>query len=374
MRDILVYLSNKESISEIQNLFNDENYRLTMIEDLDDVVDACRQDLYEMAMVWPATHEKTADFITLLDANQFKYIPVVAVTRDEKQVPHLMRLPIADLIKLPVPRLEFFYLLNSILDDIDVHATVVKGMNWQGSIAEYNLIDLIQMMEAGGRSEELVMRFGEHTGLVFFHEGKLLDAKFSDLTGEAALYKLAFWPKGQFQTKASSRESSEVAIGKSNQEVLIDLIEALHKQEQLYEDLPGLDEEILKNPLTPKRQLTPLQEKITKLCESPVSLFHLLISLNENNEDILQELKLLFKMSVVGNRSDVETQVKAKQDAGLGSFLAAIFKKKPEIEEGYYYYQGFIEEEEPRGLVIPPLKLQQADIAKIEGRLEGINE
>ena len=172
MHDILVFLLDRESIDEIQNFFKGENYRVTIIDKLEDAADACRQELFDMALVWPAQPEKTADFITLLDANQFKYMPIVAVTRDEKQMENLFHLPIADLIKLPLPRLEFFYLLERVVEDIDVHATVVEGTNWQGSVTEYNLIDLIQMMEAGQRNETLIMRVGKHTGNVFFREGQ----------------------------------------------------------------------------------------------------------------------------------------------------------------------------------------------------------
>jgi hypothetical protein len=369
MHDVLVYLLNSESVNEIRKFFDGESYRVTIIEDLDDAVLACRQELYDIAIAWPATYEKTADLITLFDANQLKYMPIVAVTRDEKQLPHLLRLPIAELIKLPIPRLEFFYILDHLLDDIDVHATVVEGANWQGSLAEYNLIDLLQMMESGERSEELVVRCGDHTGEIFFRNGKIVAAKFNELHGMAALYKLAFWPKGQFQTKTAVAPLSEHIIKKSNQEILLDLVETLHKQEQLYEDLPGLEEELLKNPLAPAGQLTPLQDKIASSCEKPLSLFNLLLLLAESNEDILSELKALQQMNIVGERKEVEAQIKEKGESGLTKMISTLFKKKTTPEEGYYYYQGFIEESKPHGLLLRPLRLKREDLDKIQNKL-----
>lgn len=373
MHDILVFLLDRESIDEIQNFFKGENYRVTIIDKLEDAADACRQELFDMALVWPAQPEKTADFITLLDANQFKYMPIVAVTRDEKQMENLFHLPIADLIKLPLPRLEFFYLLERVVEDIDVHATVVEGTNWQGSVTEYNLIDLIQMMEAGQRNETLIMRVGKHTGNVFFREGQLVNASFNGLSGFPALQKLAFWQKGQFQTKADVDEAPAEDLGKSNHDILIDLISILHKQEQVSEGLPALDDDILKNPLTTIKHLTPLQEKIVKLCETSTSLFQLLLALPESNEDIFLELKLLLKMNLVGKRSDIEAQIKEKEDGiGFGKFFSDLFRKKPAIEEGYYVYEGYIEEAEPYQLIIPDLKLSAADLQKLESKIDGI--
>ena len=229
------------------------------------------------------------------------------------------------------------------------------------------------MMEAGQRNETLIMRVGKHTGNVFFREGQLVNASFNGLSGFPALQKLAFWQKGQFQTKADVDEAPAEDLGKSNHDILIDLISILHKQEQVSEGLPALDDDILKNPLTTIKHLTPLQEKIVKLCETSTSLFQLLLALPESNEDIFLELKLLLKMNLVGKRSDIEAQIKEKEDGiGFGKFFSDLFRKKPAIEEGYYVYEGYIEEAEPYQLIIPDLKLSAADLQKLESKIDGI--
>lgn len=376
MHDILIYLLDKDSEKEARALFSGEKYNLTIVEDLEQVVEVCQQELFDLLLVWPAGYDKTANLMTLLEVNQFDYIPVIPVLKDDPQPEAFLKLPIVDLLRLPLPKPEFFAIIHQAIKDIDVQASMVEGMNWQGSIEEYNLIDLIQMIENGERDAELILSCENKTGYVYFHKGKLVAAEFQAHRGLEALHKMAFWSKGQFETRLSDQSAVKDEIASSTQEVLMVLLEKLLKLGQIYQGLPELGEEIVKNPLIQPVELTPLQDRIANFCQTPMSVFNLLASLADGNEDILLELKIMMQMGLIGRRQEVEALVREEQErSGLSKFFSSIssmFKKKPGAEEAAPAYRIFEDEFIPPKVEIPPLRLSSEDVQKIKTRLEAV--
>jgi len=326
--------------------------------------------------VWPASYEKTNNILTLLEINQFNYIPVIAVLKDDQASDDFLNLPLVDLVQLPVSRPEFFAIIEQVLQDIDVQSSVVEGMNWQGSLEEYSLIDLIQMIETGERDAELTMTYSDKSGLVLFHKGKIIDAEFMNLRGTDALAKLVFWSQGNFTTKLSELETVEDKIKKSNQEILMILVEKLLKQNQLYQGLPEPFEEVVKNPLAQPAELTSLQQKIAKLCATPITIYNLLASLADNNEDIMLELKIMMQMELVGRRQEIEAMVRKEQERSgiskLFSSISSIFKKKAEAGETSAVYSEYEDEMIPPQLTIRSLALEREDFKKIGKKLEAL--
>lgn len=378
MRDILVYLLEKELEEEIRQLFSTEKYKLTFVEVLEDIAEVCQQEFFDLALVWPAGYEKTNNILTLLEINQLNYIPVIAVLKEDQTPDDFLYLPLVDLVRLPVSRPEFFAIIEQVLHDIDVQSSVVEGMNWQGSLEEYSLIDLIQMIEAGERDAELTMSYSDKSGSVLFHKGKIVKAEFLNLRGIDALAKFVFWSEGNFTTKLSELETVEDEIKKNNQEILMILVEKLLKQSQLYQGLPEPSEEVVKNPLAQPPELTPLQQKIAKLCAAPISIYNLLASLEDNNEDIMLELKIMMQMELVGRRQEIEAMVREEQErSGISKFfssISSIFKKKAENEETpANYYSEFEDEMIPPQLTIRSLALEQEDFEKIGKKLEALS-
>lgn len=377
MRDILIYLLNNEYAEEIRYLFSGQQYQVTIVESPEDALEACQQELFDLALVWPASGEATGQFLELLQQEGFRYVPVVAMADEREPLEPLYDLPLAELIRLPVSKQQFYQMIEQIVQDVEVQSTVVEGVNWQGSVAEYGLIDLIQMLETNRRDAELTLSYGEKSGKIYFREGKLINAQFLTLQGLPALKKMLSWPRGHFQTKLAELESQSDEIGLSNQEILMILVEKLLKQEQLFQGLPDLFEEIIKNPLAQAEgELPPLQHRILNYCETPIAIFDILLALRDSNIDIMLELKIMLQQGLIGRKGEVEALVReAESQSGFGKFissLSSMFKKKEEEEESYpYYYQdGNGEHSAPR-LEVNPVRLHRQELEKIERKLEG---
>jgi len=287
--------------------------------------------------MWPADRSKTEALLKALKDNDLKYLPVIALIEDKEQANDLLSLPITDYIVLPIPRREFFAVLDETVKDLDVQSTVMEGMNWQGSLKEYNLIDLIQMVEDVKNDAELILSSSGKTARVYFKEGKLVHAELLNLSGEFVLHKLIFWSKGNFQIRFSRQVSLDSSIESANQDILLTLAHDFSEWDKHYRDLPDLFEEVVVNPFSMRFEQSALQRQILTKCENSLSIFDLLLLLHEENTVIIQELKKLFEANLIGKRQEVESLVaKQQSDRGLTKIIntiASVFKKKGEPSE-----------------------------------------
>jgi len=80
----------------------------------------------------------------------------------------------------------------------------------RGSLAQMNVIDLLQSLELGRKTCSLgISNNGEQCEL-FFTEGQISHAIYGDLKGDEAVYKVLGWTAGNFQIdfEASSGENT----------------------------------------------------------------------------------------------------------------------------------------------------------------------
>ncbi|RMH78685.1 MAG: DUF4388 domain-containing protein [Calditrichaeota bacterium] len=379
MHDVLVYVSDPDASGEVEALFSEGWYRLQLVDQLSGVMEICQQELIDLIVVWNPTPDEVRELHGQLYEQGFGYIPLVAVVPDDADWGLFADLPLAELIQMSLPRAEFFHLLYQVLLDVDVQASTVEGTNWQGSLEEYNLIDLIQMVEHSHRDAELVLSWGERVGKVFFHEGKIINAQFELLQGMPALYRLALWSRGQFMTRLSTWQSLNDEIGLSNQEILMSLVEKLLKIGQISRGLPDLMEPILRNPYAELTELTPLQHKIVNYCEAVTTIFDLLMTLSDDLEEVMLEMKGLFRMGVLGRKEDVERRIQEeKQKSGLGklvSSISSVFRKKPAsqslLPEDDFVPEDQLPPAQPR-VKIPPLQLDENTLQRIHHRIEAL--
>ena len=59
--------------------------------------------------------------------------------------------------------------------------------HWRGSVEEFDLIDLTQMIEAGAEDAELILTYRDETARIFFRKGQICDALFRSRRGLSAL-------------------------------------------------------------------------------------------------------------------------------------------------------------------------------------------
>ena len=375
MFDALIYLTDPAYEPDIQQIFENEKCKVIIIDDLDNLVSACEQEFIDIAMVWPSQYERVADVQTLLNNSNFAYIPVVAVTTSPEETRKIQKLPVADVLQTPLLSDIFFQRLRNVLEDVSIFTSETDGLNWEGSIEEYNLLDLIPMIEKNSRDAELQLHYKTFNGTVSFFEGNVIDAEFHHLKGMPALEKLALLASGHFRTTISRRTDLSDHIGLNNQSITLQLLEQQFSVEELSAELPGYTENIRTNPFVTFENASPIHKKIIDLCQEPKSVLDVLLLLEENVVETLKAVKELFQLSKLDYQFTVERAIRDEEErSGLDRFFS-IFKKKdqPEIID-YSRYQKTEPEEKTPELNIPLPVLSAATQQKLQEKLKGLSQ
>jgi DNA-binding response OmpR family regulator len=99
----------------------------------------------------------------------------------------------------------------------------------RGSLAQMNVIDLVQSLEMGRKSCLLTLTKDDDKCEMYFGEGQVRHASYGSLSGDAAVFKVLKWTGGNFQINFEGKTSQQTTT--------------LNTQGLLMEGLRLLDEE-----------------------------------------------------------------------------------------------------------------------------------
>jgi CheY-like chemotaxis protein len=79
----------------------------------------------------------------------------------------------------------------------------------RGSLAQMNVIDLVQSLEMGRKSCLLTMTNAADKCEIFFNQGQVKHAAYGPITGDEAVFKVLRWAEGNFQIDFEGKTSRE---------------------------------------------------------------------------------------------------------------------------------------------------------------------
>jgi CheY-like chemotaxis protein len=79
----------------------------------------------------------------------------------------------------------------------------------RGSLAQMNVIDLMQSLEMGRKSCLLSLTDGKEKCDVYFSEGQVTHAAYGALTGDAAVFQVLRWTGGNFQLNFEAKTTQQ---------------------------------------------------------------------------------------------------------------------------------------------------------------------
>lgn len=113
-------------------------------------------------------------------------------------------------------------------------------MALQGSLAELSLPDVIQLVAVSGKSGAFHLERGTEKGVIYLHEGRIVDATVGELVGEHAVYEMAIWSDGEF-VFTPGEAPPQVSIQKSNANLMMEAARRLDEWRVLSRKIPSLD-------------------------------------------------------------------------------------------------------------------------------------
>jgi len=79
----------------------------------------------------------------------------------------------------------------------------------RGSLAQMNVIDLVQSLEMGRKSCLLTMTNAAEKCDIYFNQGQVKHAVYGSITGDQAVFKVLRWTEGNFQIDFEGKASEE---------------------------------------------------------------------------------------------------------------------------------------------------------------------
>jgi CheY-like chemotaxis protein len=113
-----------------------------------------------------------------------------------------------------------------------------KG-GFSGNLADMGVVDLVQTFEVG-RKTGMVNIEGEHSGAIYFRDGRVVDAELGKLAGENAFYRVLNTFEGKFDVHFEPVERPD-RIEVSTQGLLLEGMRRLDEWGRMLEQLPSLD-------------------------------------------------------------------------------------------------------------------------------------
>src|SRR5450755_970306 len=113
-----------------------------------------------------------------------------------------------------------------------------KG-GFSGNLSDMGVVDLVQTFEVG-RKTGMVRIEGEHSGAIFFRDGRVVDAELGKLAGENAFYRVLNTFEGKFDVHFEAVERPD-RIEVSTQGLLLEGMRRLDEWGRMLEQLPALE-------------------------------------------------------------------------------------------------------------------------------------
>lgn len=175
---------------------------------------------------------------------ELEKIPIVFVTSStalEDKVRSL-ELGVEDYITKPIFVRELITRVNMLLarraQQRIATGPMTSRTRFSGSLEDMGVVDLLQTIEVSRKSGVATVVNGQRTAMIYFSDGKVLDAEQGRLRGEEAVYRTLIWTSGNFEVEFKPIDNEEI-IQTSTQGLLMEGMRRVDEWGRLAEQLPS---------------------------------------------------------------------------------------------------------------------------------------
>jgi DNA-binding response OmpR family regulator len=110
-----------------------------------------------------------------------------------------------------------------------------------GRLEDVTLLDLLQAIEDKDRTGQADLERERHRGVIYFREGRVIDAAVGKLRGADAVYRMMQWNQGTYAVRYTAAINRRERITESTQDLLLTGMKALDAFNDMSSAGPGLD-------------------------------------------------------------------------------------------------------------------------------------
>ena len=318
MNNLIIHLLDENYREEIENLLSPPHYLIKMTDELSEVISLCQTDLVDLIIVWPANSLAVADLQVQLKKNQMESIPYMAVVRKPPLFQELLNSRCLDIIQIPLPKKEFLLLLNQNLKLVHSPSKKSSPDDQDNSIESSNLINSLNRLNQNRENALITVTQSGHSGRIYVSQGEIARANFRALESIDALKKMVGLLEADTTIHLTDvQEESDTP--EETTRVLSDLKDFFTEQQRYIrrtvsdkETLWIQDEDSLKIYSTGD-----IRRQILELCRKGESLYQLLMIMNQDNLEILHNVKELLQKRILVAESSREIDEKEQQKKSI---------------------------------------------------------
>ena len=338
MYDVVVYLLDEKYREEVSQIFSSPGYQLHLATKLPTVIEVCQNDVLDLIIVWPGNFEIVSALFQHLENHQLKHLPVIAVVRKAEEFHYIAALPVAGVISIPIPKMEFYRLIYQVLEPLRKASGFTPIPASDGAFLDSSFIEAIRRIQVAQADALLTVTERGHIGRVYFHQGRIVRASLRALEGMEALRKLAGLIRAEVKvhfTKVTEKGDletenplilPELKNQTTEQKKLIRLFSASHDRYRTNPELENL--EYSKNELS---------VQILKLCQESSDLYELLAVMNQDNLEILRTVNQLLEKKALLTAKEMPSPVTQKEEkkslSQIINSLGGLFKKSKKVSK-----------------------------------------
>jgi CheY-like chemotaxis protein len=177
---------------------------------------------------------------------------------------------------------------------------IQEDKDFFGKLSLIGLPDLIQILEQGRNSGVLTLSSEGQGGIIYFQDGKILDAAIGERKGKWAIYDLLSWVKGDFSFH-SRAVSVLPTIYSSGTELVLEGMRRFDERQHLVSQLPDLQLVLVVKPQVRdklgSKRLSPDLESFLQMFDGKRTLEEII---DQGGEDDIETLKRLLKLYSAG--------------------------------------------------------------------------
>jgi CheY-like chemotaxis protein len=191
--------------------------------------------------------------------------------------------------------------------------------SFTGLLSEMGLVDLLSTIDLGRKSGVLELEAPQGRGVVFFRDGRVVDARANKLSGANAIYRMLLWTDGRFEIRFGSCTANEV-IEMSTQGLLMEGMRRIDEWQRMREQLPPLDSVFEVDVPEVLARIGEIPDEINPILRAFDGRRTLMEVVDESGIDDLEALatltKLYFEGLIVTGKAPIGTTTDARVRAG----------------------------------------------------------
>lgn len=178
---------------------------------------------------------------------------------------------------------------------------------FSGSLEDMGVVDLLQTIEVSRKSGVARITNGKLVAMVYFRDGKLVDAENGKLRGDEAVYRALLWTSGEFEVEFKPIDNSDT-ITTSTQGLLMEGMRRVDEWGRLSEQLPSLDVVFDVDHQTLLERLTEIPDELNAILRLLDGRRTLMEIIDDSPFDDLSTLSVISKLYFEGLLVPVETE------------------------------------------------------------------